>query len=442
MGASSEEMSYKDLSRLTLEAVLQTVMVCVIGYWAAHQGYLNRSAQKVISNLNVMVFTPCLVFSKIASRLSVAALMDISIIPVIFVVSTGISYVCGQVCGKWFRFSERETNFVTAMAVFGNSNSVPVSLFLNLAASLPALQWPDIPDDNADNVASRGLLYLLIFQQLGQMLRWSWGFNTLLAPSATLPTSTDPSSNSNLQVESGSANAGVGAQGRYTDSSSGSDSQKPKLLSLVISEIKSFMNPPLWAMLAAIVVASVGPLKNALYGDQATFVHNTIGLGIQQVGSVAVPLILVVLGANLAPPAADEMHFNQKSPNHSKMIFASLVSRMILPSLILLPIFALTVRYIGISILDDPAFLVACFILTASPPAIQLSQICQLNQVYEPEMAGVLFWGYLVLSLPSAIIIVVVALEVLDWTKLSVESVNVAQNLTAEAVAEVVRYMS
>nr|UJH94453.1 ST.7 [Starmerella bombicola] len=441
MGASSEGMSYKDLSRLTLEAVLQTVMVCVIGYWAAHQGYLNRSAQKVISNLNVMVFTPCLVFSKIASRLSVAALIDISIIPVIFLVSTGISYLCGRVCGKFFKFNERETNFVTAMAVFGNSNSVPVSLFLNLAASLPALQWPDIPNDNADNVASRGLLYLLIFQQLGQMLRWSWGFNTLLAP-ATLPTSTDPSSNSNSQLELGSANAEGTAQSQYADTNAGSDTQKRKLLSLVISEIKSFMNPPLWAMLAAIVVASVGPLKNALYGDEETFVHKTIGLGIQQVGSVAVPLILVVLGSNLAPPAADEMHFNQKSPNYSKMIFASLVSRMILPSLILLPIFALTVRYIGISILDDPAFLVACFILTASPPAIQLSQICQLNQVFEPEMAGVLFWGYLVLSLPSAIIIVVVALEVLDWTKLSVESVTAAQNLTSEAATKVVRYMS
>lgn len=432
-------MSYRDISLLTLEAVLQTVMVCVIGYWASRQGYLNRSAQKVISNLNVMVFTPCLVFSKISSRLSVAALVDISMIPVIFFVSTGISFLCGQACGKFFKLNERESNFVTAMAVFGNSNSVPVSLFLNLAANLPALQWPDIPDDNADNVASRGLLYLLIFQQLGQMLRWSWGFNTLLAPSATLLTTTDPSSTSNSQAEMDSASS---ENSPIFNSNSNSGPQKQKFLSLIISEIKSFMNPPLWAMLAAIVVASVGPIKNALYGNHDNFLHQTISLGIQQVGSVAVPLILVVLGSNLAPPAANEVHYNQKSTNYSKMIFASLVSRMILPSLILLPLIALTVRYIGISILDDPAFLVACFILTASPPAIQLSQICQLNQVFEAEMAGVLFWGYLVMSLPSAIIIVVLALEVLDWTNLSVQSVAVAQHLASEAAAEGLGYLA
>lgn len=97
------------------------------------------------------------------------------------------------------------------------------------------------------------------------------------------------------------------------------------------------------------------------------------------------------------------------------MVVASLVARMILPSILLLPMIALCVKYVHISILDDPIFLIVSFILTIAPPAIQISQICQLNEVYEMEMAGVLFWGYVVLTMPTTVVIVVSALKVLDW---------------------------
>ncbi|KNC27618.1 hypothetical protein FF38_03869, partial [Lucilia cuprina] len=196
-----------------------------------------------------MVFTPCLVFSKIASRLSVSALIDISIIPVIFVISTLISYFCGQFASKKFGFNKRESNFVTAMAVFGNSNSVPVSLFLNLAVSLPQLQWSDIPDDNADNVASRGLMYLLIFQQLGQMIRWSWGFNTLLGPDSAYE-----QEDREAQLASTESGSPLLADGEAASPAPGRSFKQ--VSKTIIADIKSFMNPPLWAMLAAIIVAT------------------------------------------------------------------------------------------------------------------------------------------------------------------------------------------
>lgn len=390
MSSVSNDFSYEEIGFLTLQAVLQTVIVCILGFVSARAGYLNRATQKSISNLNVNVFTPCLVFSKIASRLDVKALIDISIIPVIFVISTFISYLCGRMSSRIFKFNKRETNFVTAMSVFGNSNSVPVSLFLNLAYSLPQLQWPDIPDDSSENVASRGLMYILIYQQLGQMVRWSWGFNTLLAPERLPETDDDATS---------------------------STSDLP-LWRRVLHQARSFMNPPLYSMLAAIIVATIPPLKYELYGHEG-FINKTLGRGIQQVGNTAVPLILLVLGSNLAPQSPEELEYHHKSTKHNKMIVASLISRMILPCLLLLPLMAFLVRYLHISILDDPVFLVTAFILTASPPAIQLSQICQINQVFEPEMAGVLFWSYMVLSLPSSIFIVVIALRVLEWTNIS-----------------------
>jgi len=103
------------------------------------------------------------------------------------------------------------------------------------------------------------------------------------------------------------------------------------------------------------------------------------------------------------------------SRHYKRIVVGSLLSRMILPPFILLPIITLCVKFFKVSILDDPIFLIVAFILTISPPAIQLSQITQLNNIYQKEMSGVLFWGYVVLTLPTTIFIVVTSLEVLKW---------------------------
>jgi predicted permease len=67
------------------------------------------------------------------------------------------------------------------------------------------------------------------------------------------------------------------------------------LLSRFFAGLWEFMNPPLWAMLFAIVVASV-PALQRLFFDEGTFIRNSVTRAVGQSGGVAVPLILVVLG--------------------------------------------------------------------------------------------------------------------------------------------------
>ncbi|CAI4211256.1 unnamed protein product [Parascedosporium putredinis] len=134
------------------------------------------------SQLEYYAIHPCLIFQKLASQLSVNALADLAIIPVIFIVQTSVSWIVSILVSRVFRFNKRATNFVTAMGVFGNSNSLPISLVVAFAQTLKGLHWDKIPGDNDDDVAARGILYLLIFQQLGQLVRWSWGYHVLLAP--------------------------------------------------------------------------------------------------------------------------------------------------------------------------------------------------------------------------------------------------------------------
>lgn len=436
------DLSFGAISFLTLEAVLEVVIICFAGYVAARTNLLSVTGQKVISQLNVDLFTPCLVFTKLAPSLSLNKMVDIIIIPVFYVITTITSLVCSRITARIMMLNAAESDYVTAMAVFGNSNSLPVSLTLSLAYTLPDLLWDQIDDDTSEKVASRGILYLLIFQQLGQILRWSWGYNKLLRKRSQEELSAHHSAENNYQripsameeeeepalyIEPMRSEASEARDNAATQSSDSSiDDVSKSGVTVTFGAVQSkweafanwrpvkgflaFMNPPLYAMLISIIVASVPVLqKEFFYSD--SFVHNTLTQSIGQLGQVSIPLILIVLGSNLCP--SDDVP--PPSKHYNKIVFASLLSRMILPSVFLLPIIALCVKYVNISILDDPIFLIVAFVLTVSPPAIQLSQITQLNGIFQKEMAGVLFWGYVILTLPTTIFIVVASLEVLKW---------------------------
>ena len=477
----------------------------------------------------------CAVFTKLASQLTAKTLSDLAIIPFIFLAQTVISWACSWIMSKVFRFEKRPKNFVTAMAVslsyqslrdsrltvsqvFGNSNSLPISLVISLSKTISGLHWSAIPGDNDDEVASRGILYLLIFQQLGQLVRWTWGYNILLAPreayeedarpeaveEATTSQSHDveandtqpeerflprPSDSSEDLIagertpinhrtridssESSKTPSIYGSSGSISPKKPSADRLGPdsgdevdneeetdlliplpnqvqdkvkgarrrwhetlkiihqkrlaaqrqigktsaaafhklpapfqrflrcaaKILSRFASGVWEFMNPPLWAMLAAILVASIPRLQHVFF-TRGSFIHNTFTRGVSQSGGVAVPLILVVLGANLARntlPSPGEQGVEECDRMiEGKLLLASIVSRMLLPTVFMAPLIALAAKYLPISILDDPIFVIVCFLLTGAPSALQLAQICQINNVYVGAMSRLLFQSYVV----------------------------------------------
>ncbi|ODV73055.1 uncharacterized protein CYBJADRAFT_128371 [Cyberlindnera jadinii NRRL Y-1542] len=448
-----EVLSFGEVAFLTFQAVVEVIIVCLLGFWAAKVGLLNKTAQKQISALNVDLFTPAMIFSKLAPSLSLKKLFEIFIIPVFYAVSTGISYLVSRAVSAYLNLDEYESNFVTAMSVFGNSNSLPVSLTLALSYTLPNLEWDNVENDTPEQVASRGILYLLIFQQIGQVLRWSWGYNTLLKRIPTQPINyTEENQIGDAHVTDGYNNKGstVTLGDEVADASESSSIKRPgsavsattpllasspagstdalqfsatpsseiasgdayagNIFTKIYNRFMGAMNPPLWAMLASVIVAVIHPLQHLFFKDNG-FVQNTVSKAISELGAVCIPLILVVLGSNLYP--SDDIL--PATPHYTRIVVGSLVSRMVIPPLILLPLIAVCVKIFPVSILDDPIFLVVAFILTISPPAIQLSQICQLNELFEMEMAGVLFWGYAILTLPATIGIVAAALSVLQW---------------------------
>ncbi|ODA83267.1 hypothetical protein RJ55_01779 [Drechmeria coniospora] len=543
--------SLPHLCLLVFEAVLEVVCVSLPGYIIARLGHFDAEKQRFLANLNVMLFTPCLIFTKLASQLNAETLSDLAIIPAIFVVQTLVSWLVSVLIAKVFRFNKRASNFVTAMGVFGNSNSLPISLVLSLSQTIKGLHWDRIPGDNDDEVGARGILYLLIFQQLGQLVRWSWGYHVLLAskdkyldyiddiaeegqwavredhdereaqgliqgidgdtdeemdedededhsvdsrryiPAGRTPvagtstasvadssddefgtrkalckkTSHSHNGNHHHPVGNGGdpngptpasrgdengdalldgADGGVwrrtkaflskptsALKGRACCSLSRLCKRLPRPLQVCVSFLAKaisktahflyeFMNPPLWAMLIAVLVASIPSLQE-LFFEEGSFVNNSVTNAVKSSGGVAVPLILVVLGANLArnTMAHDDAHDPEEERIGTKLLVASLLSRMVLPTIIMAPILAVMAKYLPISILDDPIFIIVCFLLTGAPSALQLAQICQINNVYEKTMGRILFQSYVIWILPSTLVLVMMALAVVHWAAAS-----------------------
>ncbi|KAF8880090.1 hypothetical protein CPB84DRAFT_282675 [Gymnopilus junonius] len=107
----------------------------------------------------------------------------------------------GRVLGWTFRLSNSQRSFVTASAMFMNSNALPIALMQSLVLSVPDLAWGD--DDNTDAMMGRALTYLTMYSTLGMVIRYSYGIsllsradtiNTSLASAPFPSTSTAPSS--------------------------------------------------------------------------------------------------------------------------------------------------------------------------------------------------------------------------------------------------------
>ncbi|TFY54918.1 hypothetical protein EVJ58_g8576, partial [Rhodofomes roseus] len=165
------------LLKVVFESILEVFLMCLAGYILATQGILDRKTQKQLNRLNVSLFTPSLLFSKVAFFLSPAKLRELWIIPIFFVFTTGVSMVVAYVFGWLLRLKKSQRSFAVAASMFMNSNSLPIALMQSLVVTVPNLKWGD--DDNVNAMVGRALTYLVLYSTLGMVLRWSYGVRLL-----------------------------------------------------------------------------------------------------------------------------------------------------------------------------------------------------------------------------------------------------------------------
>ncbi|PBK68832.1 hypothetical protein ARMSODRAFT_1085259 [Armillaria solidipes] len=165
------------LLKTVFTSILEVFLLCWAGYILAGRGILDKKTQKQLNRLNVSLFTPSLLFSKVAFFLSPEKLRELWIIPLFFVVVTLASMSVAFVLGWVFRLKKSQRSFGMAAAMFMNSNSLPIALMQSLVLTVPGLKWGE--DDNKDAMLGRALTYLVLYSTMGMVLRWSYGVRLL-----------------------------------------------------------------------------------------------------------------------------------------------------------------------------------------------------------------------------------------------------------------------
>ncbi|OBZ67550.1 putative transporter C5D6.04 [Grifola frondosa] len=165
------------LLKVVFESILEVFLLCIAGYFLARRGVLDKVTQKKLNRLNVSIFTPALLFSKVAFFLSPAKLRELWIIPIFFVVTTVVSMIVAYLISLLFRLQRSQRSFAVASSMFMNSNSLPIALMQSLVVTVPGLKWGD--DDSENAMVGRALTYLVLYSTLGMVVRWSYGVRLL-----------------------------------------------------------------------------------------------------------------------------------------------------------------------------------------------------------------------------------------------------------------------
>lgn len=423
---------------ITLSCISQIIIICAIGYVMAQRGILDKGMQSKLNKLNVMVFTPALLFGKVAFDLTPKRLTELAIVPLGFLLVCSVSALAAVITSRLMRVLPGQRKFVMACAITPNSNTLPVALISSLVYSVPELHWVENGQDSdrPELMLGRALTYLVMFSTLGTIQRWSIAAKLLgQVKGVEMPAhfvadsnrsgfcddvtdnlidyrhrSQYADRNSLLIYERDSSDAPAHApllseEPEQVDSLTPSRAPEPtgwkrlwaKYVVRPWHVFIEFMTVPLWASLLSFAIVLVPPVQKLL-GSLDFFVGS-----IEDMGQCSIPLSILVLGSYFSgsdAPGTDLVNqslfsaFSGEDQQHNegeerrraaaedwekrmtwRTIIAASVSRMIVSPLLLTPVVAFVCLTNDAAVVGDPVFITCALLVIGSPPALTLAQI-------------------------------------------------------------------
>ncbi|KAG0307687.1 hypothetical protein BGZ99_001381 [Dissophora globulifera] len=287
--------------------------------------------------------TPCLLFTKIASTINWTQFKAFWPIPVFYVLFSAMSWVVAKVGSRILRFSKDEENFVIASVLFSNTNSLPMALIQSLAFSAAGDRLLRDENDTKEDVAARGISYVLFYAIFGNLLRWSYGFTLLVpqtkasdeesnlpAPSVQINIDTPTSSEHPTAHIPVKTSTFVPVSSTHLHPSSASHPRSPavsvksvaesvlmRAASTAYERVRRVLTPPLVTALMALLIGLVPALHQLFMSPEST-VYRFLVRPIESCGASAIPMILLCLGAQV-------VHFASTSPKSPKTSAAAVI---------------------------------------------------------------------------------------------------------------------
>lgn len=471
-----------------LKASLQIFTVALLGFFFAKRNVFPENVQKSLSYLNLNYFTPALIFYNVSKSFNTSSFKDVLLVPVVFMIIVSISAVTAILIANAFGLSGNHKRFVKAFVIFQNSSTLPLSLIKAIALNVPGLEWSGEQNDSPEKIMSRGILYVLIFSQLGQQVRWTYGYSHLMkyiddesdieedvehnsviyhrkvlgrkildrpfSPDYRSQSSEDlrtpllrndrsvdtkkrknsagPSlgnrnatwnmkdeqdaplkTSTNVETETENHDAYDRRQKRSCSSRLGKKMRrsnqhlwhtllkckKSGLWTGTLAAIRAIFppHPPALALILALTVVIVPGMQDLLF-KEGSFLEGSFIYGISLISDLAIPLLLIGLGASFGYDNESSRRQLADRTNQ-KMIWASVLGRMFIVPLIIVPPSMLFLKYFSFGAFEDPIFVITCFLQIGSPSALNLYQIACVNGFFEEIASRLMLIEYVSLSL-------------------------------------------
>eukprot|EP00798_Chlamydomonas_sp_ICE-L_P014763 gene14763-20814_t len=174
--------------------------------------------------------------------------------------------------------------------------------------------------------------------------------------------------------------------------------------------LKGMFTPPTISYMLGIVVSSIAPLREAFFSRGGAL--QLVGEVTSAVGDLTVPLLMIVLGANLA-----------KGPGVGSTLRCSSIVLTCIGRLLLMPLLSIGMVAIPYAAgwlgLIEPMAVIVMMITHATPTALMVHSISSMFQNKEDDVANLMFWQYVMslLTLPVVIMAILYIVSMIHGTQ-------------------------
>ncbi|CAG8664269.1 19753_t:CDS:2, partial [Dentiscutata erythropus] len=365
-----------------------------------------------LSSLIIKIFLPCFLFANISYSITIKSLINLWPIPAFFFIFALLSAIFGLIGGKLLKLNWPDIKFVVTGIILNNVTTLTLGLLNSIekTKAIWILKWNE--NENPQDIVKRGTSYVLIVSLLANLLGWSLGAYLLMK----VPEKDDPSILQCFPQNSYSPSNQIQVSNdQITERTlllrpnsrvifQANNDQINERISLLIQNAGviffnfKFMNPPLYAALFALIVIAI-PNSNYLFAEDDSPLMSVFQ-AIDYIGSIAIPLTLLTLGAQL-----------YNLPRSRNENIGSIIAYILTCRLLLMPIIGiLLVMFTTSYYIDDPMLWFVLILISSGPPAINCANIAQLTNNYQDEFSVLLFYAY-IFTIPFTTILVMFILN-------------------------------
>ncbi|MFC1709226.1 AEC family transporter [Candidatus Omnitrophota bacterium] len=306
--------------KITAFAMFQIFILGLIGYLLTRKKVISEDNLKFLAKLVINLFFPCFVFVKLVSNFDFKSYPNWWVFPLISFFVTGGSFLVARLFVKLDKNLEKLKREFISLVTFQNGGYLPLIL---VALLLPAGRREEI------------FIYIFLFLLGFNAIWWSVGVWHLTK----------------------------GHESKF--------------------DLKSIFNPPVIAIVAALLLTAVGLDRIIPH-----FLTGTM----EMIGDCALPLAIITVGANLAL-------IDVSGTNHSRYII-----QIILAKLLFMPLL-----FLGVILLIRPSYSIALLILLEStmPSAVTQSIVMRHYDKKDNIVSLAIFWTHVVclLTIPVFLIL-------------------------------------